>query len=110
MYGTSGNCKNYIDNYIFNYPLAIVIGGENKGLSKNIQKKCDDLISIKMTGNTESFNMSVAASIFLYVTSAKKSDWKLLLFFIECTSLLYLLKTRDSNQKEKIWDIMKLCS
>ena len=24
--------------------------------------------------NTESFNMSVAASIFLYVTSAKKSD------------------------------------
>jgi len=27
-----------------------------------------------MTGNTESFNMSVAASIFLYVTSAKKSD------------------------------------
>ena len=74
VYGTSGNCKNYIDNYIFNYPLAIVIGGENKGLSKNIQKKCDDLISIKMTGNTESFNMSVAASIFLYVTSAKKSD------------------------------------
>lgn len=45
--------------------FAIVLGNEGKGISKNIIKHCDAMISIPMLGNINSLNVSCAASIIM---------------------------------------------
>ncbi|MDI3481096.1 MAG: rRNA (guanosine2251-2-O)-methyltransferase [Tepidanaerobacteraceae bacterium] len=47
-------------------PIALVIGGEHKGLGKLVREKCDMLIRIPMKGHIGSFNAAVAASILGY--------------------------------------------
>jgi 23S rRNA (guanosine2251-2'-O)-methyltransferase len=47
-------------------PLAIVIGNENKGLSRLVKERCDFLIKLPMSGRINSLNASVAASILMY--------------------------------------------
>ncbi len=47
-------------------PLAIVMGSEEKGVFPALMKICDEKFSIPMTGNFESFNVSVASGIILY--------------------------------------------
>ncbi|MEB2784070.1 TrmH family RNA methyltransferase [Algoriphagus persicinus] len=46
--------------------IALVFGNEHEGISEEVQKKVDGLMHIPMLGFTESFNISVAASISLY--------------------------------------------
>jgi 23S rRNA (guanosine2251-2'-O)-methyltransferase len=45
---------------------AIVIGGEGKGLSDLVRKRCDCLASIPMKGRITSLNASVAAAVVMY--------------------------------------------
>ncbi|WP_106849967.1 23S rRNA (guanosine(2251)-2'-O)-methyltransferase RlmB [Blastococcus sp. Marseille-P5729] len=53
-------------------PLCIVVGSEGKGLSRLVAEKCDQIVSIPMSGATESLNASVAASVTLWqVASAR---------------------------------------
>jgi 23S rRNA (guanosine2251-2'-O)-methyltransferase len=47
-------------------PLAVVIGGEGKGLRPLIKRECDLLVSIPMKGKVNSLNASVAGSLILY--------------------------------------------
>lgn len=47
-------------------PLALVIGNEGKGVSENIQKISDGIVTIPMVGHVQSLNASVAASILMY--------------------------------------------
>jgi len=47
-------------------PLAVVIGGEGKGIGRLVREHCDFLVKIPMLGKTESLNASVAAGIFFY--------------------------------------------
>ncbi len=51
--------------------FALVIGNEGQGISEMIEKLCDQFLYIKMNGNCESLNASVAASILLYEISNK---------------------------------------
>ena len=46
--------------------LALILGNEVRGLSKNILKKSDAVIQIPMRGKKESLNVSVAAGIALF--------------------------------------------
>lgn len=48
------------------FPLALVVGNEVKGISPKILKYCDKKISIPMYGKKESLNVSVAAGIAIY--------------------------------------------
>jgi 23S rRNA (guanosine2251-2'-O)-methyltransferase len=50
----------------FTQPSAIVMGSEGEGMTPIIKKFCDTLVSIPMTGTTESLNVSVSAGIVLY--------------------------------------------
>ena len=50
----------------FNLPMAIVIGGEGKGLSELARKRCDSIASIPMKGKVSSLNASVAAAVVMY--------------------------------------------
>ncbi len=48
------------------FPLALVLGNEVKGLSKEIMERCDDIIEIPMSGKKESLNVSVAFGVTVY--------------------------------------------
>ena len=48
------------------FPLALIIGNEVKGISKNILKKCDKIIFLPMSGQKESLNVSVAFGVAGY--------------------------------------------
>jgi len=45
--------------------VALVLGGEHKGLSPLIRKKCDELVNIPMAGQVNSLNVSAAAAAIL---------------------------------------------
>ena len=53
-------------------PLVIVVGSEGKGLSRLITETCDVIVSIPMSGKTESLNAGIAASVVLYEISRQK--------------------------------------
>ncbi len=50
----------------WNFPLVLVMGSEQKGLSRLVAKNCDYLINVEMTTDMESLNVSVASGIILY--------------------------------------------
>lgn len=47
-------------------PLALVLGGENRGIRPGVLKKCDERVKIPMLGQVESLNVSAAAAIVLF--------------------------------------------
>ena len=47
-------------------PLAIVIGGEEKGMRPLVKKQCDYLISIPQASSLNSLNASVAGAVVMY--------------------------------------------
>jgi 23S rRNA (guanosine2251-2'-O)-methyltransferase len=54
------------DNFDVENPIALVIGGEGKGLSRLVTEECDYLVRLPMRGKIGSLNASVAAGIVLY--------------------------------------------
>ena len=46
--------------------ICLVIGNEGNGVSKEVKDLSDVCITIKMTGQTESLNASIAAAISIY--------------------------------------------
>ncbi|MGB5217538.1 MAG: 23S rRNA (guanosine(2251)-2'-O)-methyltransferase RlmB [Smithella sp.] len=50
----------------FKCSVALVLGGEEKGIRPLVRKKCDFLMTIPMVGNFDSLNVSVAAGIIQY--------------------------------------------
>lgn len=46
-------------------PICVVVGSEGKGLSRLVRQSCDAVLSIPMSGPTESLNASVAAGVVL---------------------------------------------
>jgi 23S rRNA (guanosine2251-2'-O)-methyltransferase len=47
-------------------PIAIVVGGEGKGVSPLILKRCDRTVRLPMKGKVESLNVAASASIILF--------------------------------------------
>jgi len=70
-----------IEKLKLNHKTALVFGTELEGLSKTAIDNADGYVKIPMYGFTESFNISVSASIFLFYLTQKlkksKIDWKL---------------------------------
>lgn len=48
------------------FPLALVLGNEVLGISKNILKYCDEVVEIPMRGKKKSLNVSVAGGVAIY--------------------------------------------
>ncbi len=46
--------------------LAIVLGGEDKGLTEPIRKRCDAIVGVPLAGGLESLNVSVTAGVLLF--------------------------------------------
>lgn len=69
IYGTTlkkGRKVQDLQNTDFAFPLAIVLGSEDRGMSRIVTGRCDLLVSIDLTGEMESLNVSVASGIILY--------------------------------------------
>lgn len=47
-------------------PTAIVMGSEEKGISKEVLKLCDQTVSIPQNGDIQSLNVSAAAAVMLF--------------------------------------------
>lgn len=47
-------------------PTALVLGGEDRGVRRLVQERCDYLVSLPLFGKISSLNVSVAAGILLY--------------------------------------------
>ena len=45
---------------------VLVIGNEGKGISELVQKNCDEMVKIPMSGKVNSLNASVAAGIIIF--------------------------------------------
>jgi tRNA G18 (ribose-2'-O)-methylase SpoU len=45
------------------FPMALILGNEVEGVSKNLLKKCDAIVEIPMLGSKESLNVAVSFGI-----------------------------------------------
>lgn len=66
IYGADMNGK---ENYFatnMTGSIGLVIGGENKGITPMLAKKCDVLVKIPMFGQISSLNASASAAILIY--------------------------------------------
>lgn len=60
----------------FSTPLALVIGNEEKGISRLLCESCDFLVSIPMRGRISSLNSSVAGAFLIYEVCRQRSGWQ----------------------------------
>ncbi|MFI3331005.1 MAG: 23S rRNA (guanosine(2251)-2'-O)-methyltransferase RlmB [Rikenellaceae bacterium] len=49
-------------------PTVVIMGSEDKGISKEVLKMCDTQIAIPLKGSIESLNVSAAAAVILFET------------------------------------------
>lgn len=69
LYTTSVKDNNVLANNNFEENIAIVLGNEGNGVSKEIESVCDKTIYIPMNEKCESLNVAIAASIIMYEIS-----------------------------------------
>ncbi len=55
-----------LPNYRPKFPLALILGEETKGNTKQVLDLADDILEIPMHGQKESLNVSVACGVALY--------------------------------------------
>ena len=64
--GADGGANQTIYQSRFQLPLALVFGGEGRGLRRLTRELCDETLSIPMQGVVESLNVSVAVGVLLF--------------------------------------------
>ncbi|MEN8180311.1 MAG: 23S rRNA (guanosine(2251)-2'-O)-methyltransferase RlmB [Pseudomonadota bacterium] len=73
LIGTAGEAEQSIYQTDLLGPLAIVMGGEGKGLRRLTREQCDLLVFLPMLGSVESLNVSVATGVALYEAVRQRS-------------------------------------
>ena len=73
IYGTVMNGEDYT-KVDYSGKTAIIIGNEEKGISKLVKENCDFLVTIPISNKIDSLNASVAAALMMYeVVRSRKS-------------------------------------
>jgi len=72
--GLDGDSSSKIYDINLSDPTAIVMGTEGKGIRQLIKKTCDQLVTIPMSGNIESLNVSVATGIALFESKRQRES------------------------------------
>jgi len=73
LIGTAGEAEASLFDTDLKGPLALVLGGEEKGMRRLTREACDVLVSLPMAGEIESLNVSVAAGVALYEAVRQRS-------------------------------------
>lgn len=55
-------------------PHAWVMGNEAWGLTEDLRGACDDVVAVPITGQAESLNLAMAATLCLYASSLARSE------------------------------------
>uniref|UniRef100_UPI002F3521CE 23S rRNA (guanosine(2251)-2'-O)-methyltransferase RlmB n=1 Tax=Planktothrix serta TaxID=1678310 RepID=UPI002F3521CE len=66
IYGALATAEKTLSTVEFKGAIALVVGSEGEGLSHLIEQNCDVLVSIPLSGETASLNVSVATGMALY--------------------------------------------
>ena len=66
VYGAAGGGAVEYTKPDYTEPTAIVLGSEDEGISTDVLRLCDQLVSIPEFGNIRSLNVSVAAGVLIY--------------------------------------------
>jgi TrmH family RNA methyltransferase len=74
MFATSSHKGTALPKATWTLPLAIFIGNEGAGLSRELLHQMDETLVIPQSAQVESLNAGVAASIVLYECARKKQE------------------------------------
>ena len=66
LMGLAADGPSFFDRVDYTVPVALVIGGEGKGLRPLVRRNCDEVVRLPVAGHVDSLNASVAAALVLY--------------------------------------------
>lgn len=58
-------------------PVGLVLGAEDRGISRNVKEHCDALVRIPQSGRIGSLNVGVAAAIAMFEIARRRTDTSL---------------------------------
>ena len=64
--GTDGQSKQSYTELKYDFNTVLIIGSEEKGISRLVKEECDYIVSLPMFGHVTSLNASVASGILIY--------------------------------------------
>ena len=64
--GTTGDSTTDFKTIDYTQSTAIIMGSEAKGMRRLTEKKCDHVVSIPISGEVDSLNVSVSCGVILY--------------------------------------------
>ncbi|MGL4992573.1 MAG: 23S rRNA (guanosine(2251)-2'-O)-methyltransferase RlmB [Bacteroidales bacterium] len=83
---TEKGTKNYTQAD-YSGPVAIVMGGEDFGISTDSLRQCDEMVTIPQFGEIGSLNVSVAAGVLVYEAVRQRTDFTELPELVETESM-----------------------
>lgn len=66
VYGLDADASKSYTAVDYRGPVALVLGGEGKGIRPGVLEKCDETVRIPMQGKVASLNVSAAAAVALF--------------------------------------------
>lgn len=55
-------------------PVGLVLGAEDRGISPNLRKRCDDLVRIPSRGRLASLNVAVAGAVAMFEIARRRNS------------------------------------
>ena len=71
-YGADARGQVGYDEVDYGGSVAVVLGGEGRGLRPRVAAACDALVAIPLRGRTDSLSVSAAAAIMLYAVDRRR--------------------------------------